>query len=86
MADDTALLLLLLELDAGNGVALARLAKRLDQRVSVLLRRFTALGDAPLGGPPGPGWVHVVCDDAGRWTARLTAAGREAAQQPTPSP
>jgi len=29
--------------------------------------------------------VRLVCDDAGRWTALLTPAGREAAQQ-LPSP
>jgi hypothetical protein len=43
---DGALLRLLLELDEGEGVALARLAKRLDERVSVLLRELTALTDA----------------------------------------
>jgi len=56
----------------GEPVALTRLAKRLDQRVSVLLRESTALG---------PRLVHLACDDAGRWTAHLTPAGREAAQQ-----
>lgn len=76
-----ALLRLLLELDEGRGVALARLAKRLDERVSVLLRQFTALGDAVIGDTRGPGWVRLACDDAGRWTAHLTPAGREAAQQ-----
>ncbi|MCP6198963.1 hypothetical protein NL445_28430 [Klebsiella pneumoniae] len=85
MAEPT-LLRLLLELDEGRGVALARLAKRLDQRVSVLLREGTALSDAVVGGAPGPGWVRLVCDDAGRWTAHLTPAGREAAHQPTPLP
>lgn len=54
MAEPT-LLRLLLELDEGRGVALARLAKRLDQRVSVLLREGTALSDAVVGGAPGPG-------------------------------
>ncbi len=76
-----ALLRLLLELDEGRGVALARLAKRLDERVSVLLREGAALSDAVIGGEAGPGWVRLVCDDAGRWTAHLTPAGREAAQQ-----
>jgi len=69
MADD--LLRLLKELDDGNGVALTRLAKRLDQRVSVLLRELTALSDARLGGVPGPGLVRLACDDAGRWTAAI---------------
>jgi len=81
-----ALLRLLLELDEGKGVAMARLAKRLDERVSVLLREGTALSDAVIGGAPGPGWVRLVCDDAGRWTAHLTPAGREAAHQLTPPP
>lgn len=78
---DNRLLPLLLALDDGKGVALARLAKRLDERVSVLLREGTALGDATIAGVPGPGWVRLACDDAGRWTAHLTPAGREAAQQ-----
>ena len=58
---------------AGEPVALARLAKRLDQRVSVLLRELTALSDARLGGVPGPGLVRLDCDDAGRWTAAILA-------------
>ncbi|RTL21687.1 MAG: hypothetical protein EKK52_07875 [Burkholderiales bacterium] len=70
------LLNLLRELDEGEGVALARLAKRLDERVSVLLREGTALSDAVIGGVAGPGWVRLDCDDAGRWSARLTPAGR----------
>jgi hypothetical protein len=60
----------------GEPVALTRLAKRLDQRVSVLLRELSALGDAPIGGMPGPGWLVLACDDGGRWTARLAEAGR----------
>ena len=55
-------------------VALTRLAKRLDQRVSVLLREFTALSDASLGGVAGPGLVRLACDEAGRWTVALTEA------------
>lgn len=77
-ASAEALLGLLLELDQGQGVALARLAKRLDERVSVLLRVGTALTDAVVGGVAGPGWVSLRCDEAGRWTASLTPAGREA--------
>lgn len=57
----------------GEPVALTRLAKRLDQRVSVLLRELTALSDASLGGVRGPGLVRLACDDAGRWTAALMA-------------
>ena len=37
---------------AGEPVALTRLAKRLDQRVSVLLRELTALSDARIAGEP----------------------------------
>lgn len=77
MADE-ALLRLVAELDAGDGVALTRLAKRRDERVSVLLRKLTPLSDAPLGGEAGPGWVALACDDGGRWTARLTPAGHAA--------
>lgn len=61
----------------GEPVALTRLAKRLDQRVSVLLRELTALGAASVGGVPGPGLVELACDDGGRWTARLTGAGQK---------
>ncbi len=57
----------------GKPVPLTRLAKRFDERVSVLLREFTALNDASVGGVAGPGWVRLVCDEAGRWTVRLTA-------------
>jgi len=70
--EDAALLRLLLELDGGEGVALARLAKRLDERVSVLLRRLTALSDASLRGVAGPGWVRLACDDGGRWRVWVT--------------
>lgn len=74
--NDEALLRLLLALDDGQGVALARLAKRLDERVSVLLRQGTALSDAVIGGVAGPGWVRLSCDEAGRWVAWLTPVGR----------
>lgn len=86
MRDEDALLSLLLELDQGEGVALARLAKRLDQRVSVLLRLGTGLSDAVVGGLQGPGWLRMACEDAGRWTAHLTPAGREAARQRIAAP
>ncbi|KQV85735.1 hypothetical protein [Pelomonas sp. Root1237] len=62
--------------DGARAVPLTRLAKRLDARVSELLREFTALSDARLGGVAGPGWVSLHCDDAGRWTVTLTEAGR----------
>lgn len=69
------LLQALLELaPGGEPVPLTRLAKRLDRRVSVLLRELTALSDARLGGVPGPGLVRLACDEAGRWTvARVRA-------------
>ncbi len=72
----------LAELDEGQGVALTRLAKRLELRVSVLMREFTQLSDARLGGVAGPGWVRLHCDDAGRWSAHLTDAGRAQARSP----
>ena len=46
------------------------------QRVSVLLRLYTLMSEATLGDQSGPGWVRLVCDDAGRWRAWITAAGR----------
>lgn len=76
MADEAALLQLIAGLDGGDGVALTRLAKRLDERVSVMLRRCTALSGATVGGVAGPGWLALGVDEGGRWTARLTEAGR----------
>ncbi len=70
-----ALLAALAELDAPQGVSLPRLAKRLGQPGSAVLRRLHLLGDAVLGGTPGPGWVRVA-QDGDRWLARLTEAGR----------
>lgn len=89
MATPEQLLALLHELDEGRGVALPRLAKRLDERVSTLLRDCTALSDARIGAAAGPGWVRLECDDGGRWTAQLTDAGRahiadDAAAPPAP--
>ena len=68
----------LAELDVdGQGVALTRLAKRLDQRVSLLMREYTLLGELSIGGVAGPGWVRLECAaDSGRWTAHLTESGR----------
>ena len=62
--------------DGTGPVPLTRLAKRLGARVSELLREFTPLSDARLGGVAGPGWVSLRCDDTGRWTVTLTEAGR----------
>ena len=68
--------------DSTGPVPLTRLAKRLDARVSELLREFTALSDAKLGGVAGPGWVSLHCDDGGRWTVTLTEAGRAQLSSP----
>jgi fermentation-respiration switch protein FrsA (DUF1100 family) len=77
MSNASALLRSLRELaPGGEAVPLTRLAKRLDARVSVLLREAALLGEAPVGGERGPGWVALDCDDAGRWTIRLTPAGQ----------
>jgi hypothetical protein len=56
-------LAMLRELDAGEGVALTRLAKRLDTRVSVLLRQCADLG---------PERVRVAADERGHWRAWLS--------------
>ncbi|MCL1633487.1 hypothetical protein M2650_02335 [Luteimonas sp. SX5] len=42
-----------------DGVSLPRLCKRLDVRMSVLLRELAWLGDDSIGGESGPGWVRV---------------------------
>lgn len=68
--------------DCTEPVPLTRLAKRLDARVSELLREFTPLSDARIGGLAGPGWVRLHCDDTGRWTVTLTDAGRQQASPP----
>ncbi|MBO9880103.1 hypothetical protein [Xanthomonas sp. D-109] len=74
----TARLLQLLA-EAPEGMVLARVCKRLEVRMSVLLRTLAWLGDAELAGQPGPGWVRV--ERAGeRELAVLTVAGRAAAQ------
>jgi len=72
---EAAALARLAELDTGDGVPLTRLAKQLDQRVSVLMRTFTMLSDARLGGVAGPGFVRIA-EDEGRWRAWATPAGR----------
>jgi hypothetical protein len=78
------LLRTLAELDnKGQGVALTRIAKRLGLNVSGLMREFTLLSDARLGGVAGPGWVRLECEAGGRWLAHLTEQGR-AQCQPQP--
>lgn len=61
------------------GVSLPRLCKRLDLRMSVLLRTLAWLGDASIGGHDGPGWI-VTREDGPRTLALLTDADREALQ------
>ena len=57
------------------GMSLPRLSKQLGVGVSAVMRRLSLMGDAKIGGVPGPGWVRVTqLDD--RWTAALTEAGR----------
>lgn len=61
--------------EAGEGVSLPRLSKRLGQSASAVLRELSFMGDATLGGRRGPGWVRVWQED-GRWMTAITEAGR----------
>ena len=63
----------------GAGMSLPRLGKRLGHSASVLVRELAFLGDAPLAGQRGPGWVQVEQKE-GRWTVHLTAAGLAVSQ------
>ena len=78
---------ILRELLAESGpMSLPRLGKRLGQGASVLMRCLALMGDAPVAGVPGPGWVSLQPQD-GRWVVELTEAGRAQARslcQPTP--
>ena len=58
------------------GMSLPRLGKHLGLGASVLMRTLSAMSHARIGGVDGPGWVRVMQVDD-RWTAALTAAGRE---------
>ena len=60
-----------------DGVSLPRLCKRLDLRMSVLLRTLAWIGEEPIGDHKGPGWVRTV-EDGARTLAVLTDAGRAA--------
>lgn len=72
---------LLLELAAcPEGVSLPRLCKRLDIRMSVLLRTLAWLGEARITEAPGPDWVRIV-EDGERRLAVLTEAGRKQLQK-----
>jgi len=65
-----AILLALAEFNAEGleSVSLQRLGKRLGQGASVLMRQLALMGDAAIGGVPGPGWVAVERDGE-RWLA-----------------
>jgi hypothetical protein len=58
------------------GMSLPRLGKHLGLGASVLMRALSAMSHARIGGVDGPGLVRVMQVDD-RWTAALTAAGRE---------
>lgn len=58
-----------------DGVSLPRLCKRLGLRMSVLMRELAWLGEAPIGGRPGPGLVRVE-ERGERSFAVLTERGR----------
>ena len=74
-ADPALVAALLAELaQAPAGMSLPRLCKRLDLRMSVLLRTLAWIGEEAVGTTPGPGWVRV--EDLGdRRIAHLTEAG-----------
>lgn len=57
-----------------GGMSLPRLAKRLGLGVSVVMRQLSLMGDAVIGGQPGPGWVRVEQTEE-RWVCYLTKAG-----------
>lgn len=70
-----AILLALHEEAPESGMSLPRLGKRLGQGASVLLRELALMGDAVVGGVPGPGWVQLTQAD-GRWRVQLASGGR----------
>jgi hypothetical protein len=77
-AEDPFTLAILTELATApppGGMSLPRLAKRLDLGVSVVLRQLSLMGDAVIGGKPGPALVRVVQTED-RWVVYLTEAGR----------
>lgn len=55
-------------------VSLPWLGKQLGLSGSVVMRTLASMGDAAMGGQPGPGWVRMDRTDV-RWTASLTEAG-----------
>ena len=58
-----------------DGVSTARLCKRLGLRMSVLLRTLARIGEDPIAGAPGPGWVRLR-EDGARTLVLITGAGR----------
>ena len=79
MSADPAIAAALLAALAGEpeGISLPRLCKRLNVRMSGLLRTLAWLGDEAIGGRRGPGWVCTRREGA-RTLALLTDAGRAA--------
>ncbi|MGY1457645.1 hypothetical protein ACW5F0_03205 [Luteimonas sp. A534] len=76
MVDEALVRALLAELEGEpGGVSLPRLCKRLDVRMSVLLRTLAWIGEDEVGGVTGTGWVRTV-EDGARTLAILTDAGR----------
>lgn len=67
----------LLALLAGHpdGLSLPRVCKRLDVRMSVLLRELAWIGEDAIGEVAGPGWVRVEEHGESR-VARITERGR----------
>ena len=59
----------------GGEVSLPRLCKRLDVRMSALLRLLAALGEAPVGDAAPLGYVSVRAEGE-RQLARITGLGR----------
>lgn len=81
-----AILEMLADAPAPGGVSLPRMGKYLDISASALLRHLALMGDAVIGGRPGPGWVRVVQTEE-RWVVYVTDAGRAAAgRSQTPGP
>lgn len=79
-ADPALVAALLAELSAApDGISLPRLCKRLQVRMSVLLRTLAWIGEGDAGSVRGAGWVRIV-EDGARTLAVLTDAGRAVLQ------
>lgn len=68
-----------------GSMSLPRLCKKLALRMSVLMRALAWLGDSPIGGRPGPGWVRMA-RDGGRDIAAITAEGWHHLEHAPPAP